>query len=347
MTIACEQTLSDLQPLGLSCPLVDVDRLKKQVLFLARKKILTPPPRPSIDKSHGAEGNSLRNDEQRNEFRAPKRSATSLVPLRSGGSARPLFCIHGLGGHVAAFLPLAQGLADGRPVYGLQAQGLDPGQEPHDRIEAMAAWYVQEIRDVQPQGPYLLGGWSMGGLIALEAARQLLVAGQAVALVAMFDTYLSMADFQKQDSDDQSVLLRIAPQLNVPVAELKNLPLEQQWERIAELADKANGIGIAEIRRLAAACKAHLPRCRVYEPRPYAGPCVLFPAASRPQRPRSPLENALSEAVHRAGAGRSLQHVARAPRRRCWPSVWTATCKPATPMGWALARLRPATPRKG
>ena len=120
----------------------------------------------------------------------------------------------------------------------------------------------------------------MGGLIALEAARQLLAAGQAVALVAMFDTYLSLKDFPEQDMDDQAVLQRIAPQLNVPVAELKGLPLAQQWDKIAELADKASGIGIAEIRRLAAACKAHFRALSRHEPRPYAGRCVLFPAQS-------------------------------------------------------------------
>ena len=65
----------------------------------------------------------------------------SLVPLRPGGPARPLFCIHGLGGHVVGFVPLARGLAEGRPVYGLQGQGLEPGQEAHDRIETMAAFY--------------------------------------------------------------------------------------------------------------------------------------------------------------------------------------------------------------
>jgi thioesterase domain-containing protein len=193
-------------------------------------------------------------------------------------AARPLFCIHGLGGHVAGFLPLAERLAEGRPVYGLQALGLDPGQEPQDRIEAMAAWYVKEIRGVQPRGPYLLGGWSMGGLIAMEAAQQLLAAGQGVALVALLDTYLSLKDFQEQDLDEQSVLRRIAPQLNVPVAELKGLPLAQQWERIAELANQASGIGIVEIRRLAAACKAHLLALSRYEPRPYAGRSVLFSA---------------------------------------------------------------------
>jgi thioesterase domain-containing protein len=118
----------------------------------------------------------------------------------------------------------------------------------------------------------------MGGLIALEAAQQLLVAGQAVALLAMFDTYLSLKDFPKQDVDEQSVLYRIAPQLDVPIAELKNLPLERQWERIAELANKSNGTGIAEIRRLAAACKAHLRALSRYAPRPYSGSTVLFSA---------------------------------------------------------------------
>jgi len=203
--------------------------------------------------------------------------ARSLVTLRPGGPATPLFCIHGLGGHIAALLPLARGLDYGRPVYGLQAVGLDPGQEPHDRIEPMAALYLKEIQDLQRDGPYLLVGWSMGGLIALEMAQQLLVAGQTVALVAMLDTYLSLKDFPP-DSSDQSVLGRIVSQLGIPVAELKDVPLQQQWDRIAVAAENADGIGIAEIRRLAAACKAHLRALASYEPRPYTGRCVLFPA---------------------------------------------------------------------
>ena len=97
---------------------------------------------------------------------------------------------------------MARGLAQGRPVYGLQGQGLDPGQQPHDRIEDMADAYLREIRGVQPHGPYLLGGWSMGGLIALEAARQLAAGGEEVSLLAMFDTYLSMPEFKKLDLND-------------------------------------------------------------------------------------------------------------------------------------------------
>jgi thioesterase domain-containing protein/acyl carrier protein len=202
----------------------------------------------------------------------------SLVPLRKDGSAPPLFCIHGLGGHVAVFLPLARGLPTGRPVYGLQGLGLDVGQQPHRRIEEMAAFYLQEIQSVQPHGPYRLAGWSMGGLIALEMAQQLAARGERVALLAMFDTQLSIVHYQKLATDEQSVVRWVAPLVNLSASELKKLPLDQQWEQIAEKANLAGGIGVPEIRRLAEVCKAHLAACASYRPQPYQGPVVLFPA---------------------------------------------------------------------
>jgi thioesterase domain-containing protein/acyl carrier protein len=202
----------------------------------------------------------------------------SLLPLRTGGAATPLFCIHGLGGHVAAFLPLARALAGDRPVYGLQGLGLQPGQEPHDQIEAMAALYVNEIREVQSCGPYLLCGWSMGGLIALEAAQQLDAVGQKTALVAMLDSYLSTSDYDKLDLDDGSVIGWIAPHLGLSAAELRRLPVDTQWEQIAEKANLAEGIGVAEIRRLAAVCKAHLAAAARYRARAYPGRVALFRA---------------------------------------------------------------------
>ena len=216
------------------------------------------------------------------QLRPQSGNGLSLAPLRIGGAEPPLFCIHGLGGHVAVFLPLARGLAEGRPVYGLQGRGLDAGQQPHDRIDAMAAAYIDEIRGVQPVGPYLLAGWSLGGLIAIEAAHQLTVAGEEVSLLAMFDTHLSAADFEKLDLDDESVLRWIAPQLNLSAADLTKLPLEQQWDRIAEQAKQADGIGVVEIRRLAEVCKAHLAAAACYEPAPYLGPAILFQADKGP-----------------------------------------------------------------
>lgn len=113
---------------------------------------------------------------------------SSLVPLQPLGANPPLFLAHGWGGDVFVFLGLAQQLAPDQPVYGLQAVGLD-GQSPrHTSIEEMATHYVQEIRSFQPTGPYYLGGYSMGGLIAFEMAQQLHRVGQRVALLALFDT---------------------------------------------------------------------------------------------------------------------------------------------------------------
>ncbi len=240
----------------------------------------------------------------------------SLAPLRTGGSAPPLFCIHGLGGHIAAFLPLARGLAQGRPVYGLQGQGLDPGQQPHDRIEDMAAFYLREMREVQPRGPYLLAGWSMGGLIALEAAQQLAAGGEEVSLLAMFDTYLSMPEFEKLDLNEQSVMRWIAPQLNLSARELKKLPLEQQWERIAEQANLAEGIGVAEIRRMAAVCKAHLAACRPLPTAALPGSRRAVPGRGGTRPAGTAVEIALPAVASGARAGQSLQHVAQAERGR-------------------------------
>jgi amino acid adenylation domain-containing protein len=212
------------------------------------------------------------------EPQSPRDGGQSLVSLRVGPALPQLFCCHGMGGHVAVFMPLARALAQGRPVYALQAQGLAPGQQPHDCVEAMADLYGREIRETQPRGPYLLAGWSLGGLIALETARRIRAAGDEVPLVAMLDTYLSQEDFATEELDDYSVLHWLAPYLKLSLDELKSLPLDQQWERIAERAKTAKGAGAADIRRLAAACQAHLAAFARYQPRPYDGRVVLFRA---------------------------------------------------------------------
>ncbi|MEN6368043.1 MAG: amino acid adenylation domain-containing protein [Thermoguttaceae bacterium] len=215
-----------------------------------------------------------------------KQSGRSLVPLRTGGDGTPLFCIHGLGGHVAAFLPLARGLSTERSVYGLQGRGLDPGQTPHDRIEAMAECYLEEIQGVQPHGPYLLSGWSLGGMIALETAHRLKAAGEQVSLLAMFDTHLSKMEYEKLDLDERSIIRWIAPYLNLSLPKLKRMTLDQQWEEIARQANLTEGFGVTEIRRLAQVCKAHLAAAAAYQPKPYSGRVVLFQA----EEPRGRLD---------------------------------------------------------
>ncbi|NES96346.1 MAG: amino acid adenylation domain-containing protein [Desertifilum sp. SIO1I2] len=128
-----------------------------------------------------------------------------LVPLTLGGSQPPFFCVHPMFGVVFPYLELAYHLEKSDPYgnryslqhggananrsfYGLQALGLDGKSKPLNRIEAIASCYIQAIQTVQPNGPYYLGGWSFGGLVAFEMAQQLTQAGQEIALLAILDT---------------------------------------------------------------------------------------------------------------------------------------------------------------
>ncbi|MEV4442709.1 amino acid adenylation domain-containing protein, partial [Streptomyces sp. NPDC049577] len=111
-----------------------------------------------------------------------------LVPIRTGGDRRPLFLAHPMGGNVLCYLPLSRHLPDGQPLYAFQAAGAEPGTEPLRTLPEIAASYIAAMRRVQPQGPYLIGGWSFGGFVAFEMARQLRAAGEETARVVLLDT---------------------------------------------------------------------------------------------------------------------------------------------------------------
>ena len=120
----------------------------------------------------------------------PIRRFTHLVPMheREGGTKTPFFLVAGMFGNVLNLRHLAQLLGGNRPFWGLQARGLYGDAAPHATLPEAAADYIAELRQVQPHGPYLIGGFSGGGLTAWEMARQLEVAGEEVALLALLDT---------------------------------------------------------------------------------------------------------------------------------------------------------------
>jgi thioesterase domain-containing protein/acyl carrier protein len=113
----------------------------------------------------------------------------SLVPIRSAGTKAPFFCVHAVGGNILEYNELAHYLSADQPFYGLQSLGLEGSSEPLTDISSMAAAYVDEIRTLQPKGPYHLGGRSFGGTVAYEMARQLREAGEEIAMLAIFDSY--------------------------------------------------------------------------------------------------------------------------------------------------------------
>jgi aspartate racemase len=114
---------------------------------------------------------------------------SSLVEMQPAGSRSPFFCVHGVGGNVLNFRELAKRMAPDHPFYGMQAQGLDGSRPCFTRIEEIAAHYIQQIKTVQPHGPYFIGGYSFGGTVAYEMAQQLRANGEPIGMLALLDTY--------------------------------------------------------------------------------------------------------------------------------------------------------------
>jgi thioesterase domain-containing protein/acyl carrier protein len=112
-----------------------------------------------------------------------------LVPIQARGSRPPLFCVHGFGGGVLDYGELAGLLGPDQPFFGLQARGRDGLNKPHSRIEEMAEAYIAAVRAMQPHGPYHLGGYCYGGIVAFEMARQLQAKGESTALLAILEGY--------------------------------------------------------------------------------------------------------------------------------------------------------------
>ncbi|MCU0343264.1 MAG: amino acid adenylation domain-containing protein [Ignavibacterium sp.] len=113
----------------------------------------------------------------------------SIVPIKPTGDKSPLFFVHGAGGNVLLYKDLVKYLDENRPFYGLQSAGLNGKDEILQTIEEMAAYYVNEIKIIQPDGPYFVGGYCMGGTIAIEIAQQLKREDKEVRAVFLLETY--------------------------------------------------------------------------------------------------------------------------------------------------------------
>ena len=117
-----------------------------------------------------------------------RRSQSCLVPIQPNGTKRPIFCIHPHAGVVFPYYELAFCLGEEQPFYGLQSVGIVGPTRALTSIESMATHYIKALRTVQPEGPYALGGWSMGAMIAFEMAQQLQQMGESVLLISLDGT---------------------------------------------------------------------------------------------------------------------------------------------------------------
>ncbi len=209
-------------------------------------------------------------------------SSSTLVPIQPSGSKPPFFCVHGVLGNVLKFLDIANYLNPDQPFYGLQAKGLDGKCAPHSCIEAMAAHYIQEMRSRQPEGPYFLGGYSMGGIVAFEMAQQLHAQGQRVALLVLFDTFgancFERLTFREQHYLQYLLKLGWSESLH---EELRQL-YRRKLEKLACQVFLKLGRPLSHNLQRSLISQANKQAQRQYKPRVYPGQVTLFRASEPP-----------------------------------------------------------------
>jgi amino acid adenylation domain-containing protein len=212
---------------------------------------------------------------------------STLVAIQPQGERTPVFFVHVGSGNVLCYLDLARYVGLDQPFYAIQDPSL-LGTMPHfESIEAMAAHYVECIRAAQASGPYMVGGWSFGGLVAFEMARQLTAAGEEVSLLAILDsgTPEIEREFERR-SDDAALLAILADEMSLPVtaAQLRQLEPEQRLHFVADQMNRAGLIfdNAAEVVRGQLETFKYRSRATIgYDPGPYAGAISLFVAGEK------------------------------------------------------------------
>jgi amino acid adenylation domain-containing protein len=200
-------------------------------------------------------------------------SWSPLVPLQSAGSKPTFFFVHGLGGTVMRFHELAKHMVPDQPFFCFQAQGMDGKLPCLDNVDEMADLYLQHLRAVQPEGPYYLGGYSFGGLVALEMARRLRAEREEISLLTLLDTYLPTPG-EKQSLLNRFFALSAAQQL----AYLKKRVVRYRRGIKRRIDALYLPPAIKAVREACATAE------QKYQPKPYDGHIVLFRASEKALR---------------------------------------------------------------
>jgi amino acid adenylation domain-containing protein len=210
-----------------------------------------------------------------------------LVALQPQGSLRPFFCVHPAGGNVMCYIDLAKHLGSDRPFYAFQASGLEGDQEPYRCLEDLAAHYVAALRERQPQGPYLLGGWSMGGVVAFEMAQQLRQQGVYDIDLMLIDSFASACGPSAAVDTTERMPIDFGEALglersDLDVDYLSQLAPDAQLAYVLEQAQLAYllapDVDLSQFRRLFRVYQANVQCMRAYIPRRYAGSLTLLKA---------------------------------------------------------------------
>jgi aspartate racemase len=222
----------------------------------------------------------------------------SLVAIKPDGTKPPLYCVHGLGGNLLTYHILTKFLEPDRPLYGLQARGLDGRHQPSESLEEIADRYLHDIRAFQPEGPYFIGGYSFGGWVAFEMARQLDRIGQRVAVLALFDPRVTFesrsalsgqrmwAVWGRRLTFHARKLVRAESKLDYVQRRITTIRRRYDSRRWRAGAEIQPSIPLAQ-RNVTEACWTAL---RNYTPSPYQGKATLFRTNTESSIFRDPIE---------------------------------------------------------
>jgi len=229
--------------------------------------------------------------------------ATALVPIQSSGSKRALFCIHPSGGSVLCYVDLARHLGSVRPFYGLQDPVLDGSDQIYDSIEQMAADYLKAVQSIQDEGPYFIGGYSFGGLVAFEMAQQLRRDGQEIAALLILDSMSpastkQVLDFEAELGVDDSLILfqdareqaqQTGRKFNITPGQLRDLAAEERLLFVFEEVKRAKLLpqefSLADVRRYLRMHRGRRTAIRSYLSHPYPDQITLFRTNEPPREP--------------------------------------------------------------
>jgi thioesterase domain-containing protein len=220
------------------------------------------------------------------------RFMSQLVTIRASGSNPPLFLVHPVGGGVMAYHDLARYLSNEQPVYALQNHDGNGREDCLTSIEAMAARYVQAVVGVYPSGPYLLGGSSMGGVVAFEMALQLVAGGRQVPLVVMLDSPARMEPHEPGITNELLCMAEIiaassSQKLLFRRSEFEHLPSAEQvsyvFHRLQEQGLIPASVELSAFHSATETFTGNLNALEKYVPRSYAGRVAILRATEMSQ----------------------------------------------------------------
>jgi acyl carrier protein len=215
---------------------------------------------------------------------------STLVAIQPQGSKPPFFCLPGILGNVFQLRPLARYLGNEQPFYGLRSLGLDEDIEPYTNMADIAAHHIKAMQEIQPTGPYFLGGHSFGGKVAFEIANQLQNQGQEVSLLAIMDIQVPVVEQEKNAIHwhDSKYTRGLANMFESSLEQTLDLPLNLDFLSVDEqinlllsaLKKVGQLFGKTELKRLFRVYKANLQAMIQYVPEQvYSNQIILLRAS--------------------------------------------------------------------